>query len=293
MLRSMTGFGAGKAEDENYRVSVEVKAVNQRFLDVDLRMPYTLDAFAEAMKGKVRGYAARGKLTVSVQFVDKRELPKEIRVDQGLAKAYHAALHEISAALQLTHAFTVAEIAAYPGVLTTLETASDVSGAKEPLLFALEEALQQFVAMREAEGGNLKIDLLARLNVLEDYGEQVAKAAPEIVEHYRERLQKNLGALLSAEMIEPARIVQEVAMYADKVNYTEEIVRLRSHVAQFRQILEEASAPVGRKLDFLIQEMNREVNTTASKANHTSVIQMTVEMKSEIEKLREQIQNIE
>ena len=293
MLRSMTGFGTGKAENESYCVSIEVKAVNQRFLDVDIRMPHVLDAFAEAMKGKIREYAARGKLTVSVQFTDKRDLPKEIRVDKGLAQAYHAALNEISDTLRLEGSFTVAEIAAYPGVLTDMETESDVSGAQGPLLQALEEALQQFVAMREAEGENLKVDFFARLTVLESYVEKIAELGPEIVAHYRERLQKNIGELLAAEEIDAARVIQEVAIYADKVNYTEEIVRLHSHVSQFRRILREASEPVGRKLDFLIQEMNREVNTTASKANHTSAIQMTVEMKSEIEKLREQIQNIE
>lgn len=293
MLRSMTGFGTGKAENESYRVAIEVKAVNQRFLDVDIRMPYVLDAFAEAMKRKIREYAARGKLTVSVQFTDKRDLPKEIRVDKGLAQAYHTALNEISDTLRLSRPFTVAEIAAYPGVLTTMEAESDVSSAQGPLLQALEEALRQFIAMREAEGENLKVDFFARLTVLEGYVEKIAELGPEIVAHYRERLQKNIGELLEAEEIDPTRVVQEVAIYADKVNYTEEIVRLRSHFSQFRWILREASEPVGRKLDFLIQEMNREVNTTASKANHTPAIQMTVEMKSEIEKLREQIQNIE
>lgn len=293
MLRSMTGFGTGKAENESYRVAIEVKAVNQRFLDVDIRMPCVLDAFAEAMKGKIREYAARGKLTVSVQFTDKRDVPKKIRVDQGLAQAYHAALNEISDALRLARPFTVAEIAAYPGVLMTMETESDVSGARGPLLAALEEALRQFVAMREAEGEHLKADFFARLTLLEGYVAQLAALVPEIVARYRERLQKTMGELLAADEMDPTRVLQEVAIYADKVNYTEEIVRLRSHFSQFRRILAEASAPVGRKLDFLIQEMNREINTTASKANSAEAAQMAVEMKSEIEKLREQIQNIE
>ena len=293
MLKSMTGFGAGKAEDEAYRVSVEVKAVNQRFLDVEFRVPHGLDAFLDAMQQKIREYASRGKLTVSVQFLDKRELKKEILVDHALAKAYHAALHAIGDALQVAQTLTAAEIAAYPGVLTTVEMESDVSGAKRLLIEALDEALRQFVAMREAEGENLKADFLARVQRLENDVETLAALAPEIVERYRERLQKTIGALLAVEDIEPARVIQEVAMYADKVNYTEEIVRLRSHFAQFRRILSEASSPVGRKLDFLIQEMNREINTTASKANSAQATQMAVEMKSEIEKLREQIQNVE
>ena len=293
MLRSMTGFGTGNAEDENYRVAVEVKSVNQRFLDVDIRMPHSLDPFIDAMQRTIRDYAARGKLTVSVQFLDKREPPREIRVDRNLAKTYHAALNEISDTLRLARPGTVAEIAAYPGVLTPVEIESDMSGVKPLLLKALEDALQQFVAMREAEGEHLKADFLARLKVLEDHVEAIAALGPEIVERYRERLQKTLAELLAETEIDPARIIQETAIYADKVNYTEEIVRLRSHFQQFRQILAEAAEPVGRKLDFLIQEMNREINTTASKANSTQATRTAVEVKSEIEKLREQIQNVE
>lgn len=293
MLRSMTGFGTGNAEDENYRVAVEVKSVNQRFLDVDIRMPHSLDSFIDAMQRTIRDYAARGKLTVSVQFLDKREPPREIRVDHNLAKTYHAALNEISDTLRLARPGTVAEIAAYPGVLTPVEIESDMSGVKPLLLKALEDALQQFVAMREAEGEHLKADFLARLKVLEEHVEAIAALGPEIVERYRERLQKTLAELLAETEIDPARIIQETAIYADKVNYTEEIVRLRSHFQQFRQILAEAAEPVGRKLDFLIQEMNREINTTASKANSTQATRTAVEVKSEIEKLREQIQNVE
>lgn len=293
MLRSMTGFGTGNAEDENYRVAVEIKSVNQRFLDVDIRMPHSLDPFIDAMQRKIRDYAARGKLTVSVQFLDKREPPREIRVDRNLAKTYHAALNEISDTLRLARLGTVAEIAAYPGVLTPVEIESDMSGVKPLLLKALEDALRQFVAMREAEGEHLKADFLARLKVLEDHVEAIAALGPEIVERYRERLQKTLAELLAETEIDPARIIQETAIYADKVNYTEEIVRLRSHFQQFRQILAEAAEPVGRKLDFLIQEMNREINTTASKANSTQATRTAVEVKSEIEKLREQIQNVE
>ena len=293
MLRSMTGFGTGNAEDENYRVAVEVKSVNQRFLDVDIRMPHSLDSFIDAMQRTIRDYAARGKLTVSVQFLDKREPPREIRVDRNLAKTYHAALNEISDTLRLARPGTVAEIAAYPGVLTPVEIESDMSGVRTLLLKALEDALRQFVAMREAEGEHLKADFLARLKVLEDHVEAIAALGPEIVERYRERLQKTLAELLAETEIDPARIIQETAIYADKVNYTEEIVRLRSHFQQFRQILAEAAEPVGRKLDFLIQEMNREINTTASKANSTQATRTAVEVKSEIEKLREQIQNVE
>ena len=293
MLRSMTGFGAGEAVSEEYRVQIEVKAVNQRFLETDFRMPRVLDSLAEAMKGKIREYASRGKLTVSVQFEDKRERPREIRVDKNLAIAYHKALEEISDSLRLARPSTVLEIASYPGVLTTIEPPDDMAGAGPLLLAALDEAMGRFVAMRETEGANLAADFLRRLKKLEDMVEEVAGLGPEIVQRYRDRLEKTLSELLAASEIDENRIIQETAIYADRVNYTEEIVRLRSHFQQFRSIIEAPAEPVGRKLEFLIQEMNREINTIASKANSTRATRITVEVKSEIEKLREQVQNVE
>ncbi len=293
MLRSMTGYGAGEAEDEAFRIQIEVKAVNQRFLEVDFRMPRVLDSLAETMKAKIREYASRGKLTVSVQFEDKRERTREIRVDKSLAIAYHKALEELSDTLRLPRPATVEEIAAYSGVLSTVEPPDDTAGAAPLLLTALDAAMSRFVAMREAEGANLAADFRRRLEKMEAQVEEVAALGPEIVQHYRERLEKTLSELLAATEIDENRIIQETAIYADRVNYTEEIVRLRSHFQQFRAIIEDPAEPVGRKLDFLIQEMNRETNTIASKANSTRATRVTVEVKSEIEKLREQVQNVE
>ncbi len=293
MLKSMTGFGAGLAETEDFRAAIEVKAVNQRYLDIDVHMPYVLDPFLEPMKNKVKEYASRGKLTVSVQFFDKREHVREIRLDKPLAIAYHKALNEISDLLHLPRPDDVRAIAAYPGVLTAMETQDGLEGADEVLLSALEQAMVQFTEMREKEGENLKADFLKRVDLLSSQVEEVAALGPEIVRQYRERLETAVKEALEGAEIDEARIIQEVAIYSDRVNFTEEIVRLRSHFEQFRNILENAEAPVGRKLDFLIQEMNREVNTTASKANNVCAAKIAVEMKSEIEKLREQVQNIE
>ena len=293
MLRSMTGFGAGLAETDEYRVSVEVKAVNQRYLDLDIRAPHVLDPFLEAMKNKVKAYASRGKLTIGVQFLDKREHVREIRLDKPLAIAYHKALNEISDILHLPRPDDVQTISAYPGVLTAMETQEGFEGADEVLLSALDQAMRQFTAMREKEGGNLKADFLKRIDLLSGQVEEVAALGPEIVRQYRERLEATVKEALAGAEIDEARIIQETAIYSDRVNFTEEIVRLRSHLEQFRAILENAEEPVGRKLDFLIQEMNREVNTTASKANNVCAAKIAVEMKSEIEKLREQVQNIE
>ena len=293
MLRSMTGFGAGLSETEDYRVAIEVKAVNQRYLDLDIRAPHVLDPFAEAIKAKVKEYASRGKLTVSVQFMDKRERVQEIRLDKPLAIAYHKALNEISDLLRLTRPDNVQMIATYPGVLTTMETQDGLEGAEPVLMEALDEAMRRFTAMREKEGENLKSDFLKRIDILSGQVEEVSTLGPEIVRQYRERLEATVKEALAGAEIDEARIIQEAAIYSDRVNFTEEIVRLRSHFEQFRSILEHAEEPVGRKLDFLIQEMNREVNTTASKANNVHAARLAVDMKSEIEKLREQVQNIE
>ncbi len=293
MLRSMTGFGAGFSETEDYRVAIEVKAVNQRYLDVDIRAPHVLDAFTEAIKAKAKEYASRGKLTVGIQFTDKREKGQEIRLDKPLAIAYHKALNEISDLLRLPRPDDVHTIATYPGVLTTMETQDGLEGAEPVLLEAIDEAMRRFIAMREKEGENLKADFLKRVGILSKQVEEVAALGPEIVRQYRDRLEATVKEALEGAEIDEARIIQETAIYSDRVNFTEEIVRLRSHLEQFRFILENAKEPVGRKLDFLIQEMNREVNTTASKANNVRAAQLAVDMKSEIEKLREQVQNIE
>ena len=293
MLKSMTGFGAGLSETEEYRVSVEVKAVNQRYLDLDIRAPHALDPFLEAMKNKVKEYASRGKLTVSVQFLDKREHVREIRLDKPLAIAYHKALNEISDLLHLPRPDDVQAISSYPGVLTAMDVQDGFEGAEEVLLSALDEAMRRFTEMREKEGENLKADFLERIDLLSAQVEEVEALGPEIVRQYRERLETAVKELLDGKEMDETRIIQETAIYSDRVNFTEEMVRLKSHFAQFHAILENTGAPVGRKLDFLIQEMNREVNTTASKANNVRAAQLAVEMKSEIEKLREQVQNIE
>ncbi|MBP5199454.1 MAG: YicC family protein [Schwartzia sp.] len=289
----MTGFGAGLSETEDYRVAIEVKAVNQRYLDLDIRAPHVIDAFAESIKAKAKEYASRGKLTVSVQFTDKRERAQEIRLDKPLAIAYHKALNEISDLLHLTRPDNVQMIATYPGVLTTMDTHDGLEGAEPVLIEALDEAMRRFTAMREKEGENLKSDFLKRIDILSGQVEEVATLGPEIVRQYRQRLEETVKEALAGAEIDQTRIIQEAAIYSDRVNFTEEIVRLRSHFEQFRFILEHAEEPVGRKLDFLIQEMNREINTTASKANNVSAARLAVDMKSEIEKLREQVQNIE
>lgn len=292
MIKSMTGFGAGDAETADFKVHIEVKAVNQRFLETNYHMPYSMNMFENQLTKKIKEYASRGKLDINIRFQDLRDKAVTVKVDKGLVAAYGKALQEISSQLELSAPVTAAQIASYPDVLKLNEENADLEAAQPVLMQAMEQALESFVAMREAEGQNIQRDLLARIGTLENFVGELEKLAPEIVAAYRQRLENLLREYLAKEDIEESRIIQEVALFTDKVNYTEETVRLRSHFDQFRQIIT-AGEPVGRKLDFLIQEMNREINTVASKANSAGAAQFVVDVKSEIEKIREQIQNIE
>lgn len=292
MIKSMTGFGAGDAETADFKVHIEVKAVNQRFLETNYHMPYSMNMFENQLTKKIKEYASRGKLDINIRFQDLRDKAVTVKVNKGLVAAYGQALQEISSQLELSAPVTAAQIASYPDVLKLNEENSDLEAAQPVLMQAMEQALESFVAMREAEGQNIQRDLLARIDTLENFVGELEKLAPEIVAAYRQRLENLLREYLAKEDIEESRIIQEVALFTDKVNYTEETVRLRSHFDQFRQIIT-AGEPVGRKLDFLIQEMNREINTVASKANSAGAAQFVVDVKSEIEKIREQIQNIE
>ena len=292
MIKSMTGFGAGDAETADFKVHIEVKAVNQRFLETNYHMPYSMNMFENQLTKKIKEYASRGKLDINIRFQDLRDKAVTVKVDKGLVAAYGQALQEISSQLELSAPVTAAQIASYPDVLNLNEENADLEAAQPVLMQAMEQALESFVAMREAEGQNIQRDLLARIGTLENFVGELEKLAPEIVAAYRQRLENLLREYLAKEDIEESRIIQEVALFTDKVNYTEETVRLRSHFDQFRQIIT-AGEPVGRKLDFLIQEMNREINTVASKANSAGAAQFVVDVKSEIEKIREQIQIIE
>ena len=292
MLKSMTGFGAAVAETEAYKVSVELKAVNQRFLELNFHMGRQLNPWEDALRKTIKAVAARGKMDIYINFTDKRESQASIRVNKGLVQAYHQALNDMSDLLHVARPDDVATFAGFPDILQ-VESDTDISPMEPVLLQAMEDALAQFDAMRQTEGENIRQDFLHRIDRLEQMKDQVHALAPAIVQGYRDHLQKVVSEALSEADIDETRIIQETALYADKVNYTEEVVRLGSHFQQFRQIIEAAEEPVGRKLDFLIQELNRETNTIGSKANSTEAAQIVVDMKSDVEKLREQVQNIE
>ncbi len=298
MILSMTGFGAAEVENDDYKVHVEIKSVNQRFLETNFFMPRILFAAEDSLRRTVKKYAARGKFDARIALSDKRRRNISVKVNKDLAIAYHNALNEVSDALRLPRVTDVAQIAAYPEVFAA-EEEFNLPGAEEVLLPAFARAMENLCAMRRAEGKNIYEDFAARLDTLKKLTEELKGYSPVIVEQYRERLKKILAEFLpqdAAEELKEAsqtRIVQEVAIYADKVNFDEEIVRLNSHFDQFSAIMEGSDEPVGRKLEFLLQEMNREVNTVGSKANNFAAATLVAEIKNELEKLREQVQNIE
>ena len=288
--RSMTGYGAGTAETADYRVVVEMKAVNQRFLEIAPHMPRAFGAWEGDLRELIRTRVARGKLDVYVSFEDRSEKRYAVHVNEGLARAYYAALGRVARAVDAPLSDGVRMTATYEGVITIREDA-DLSGARTVFLDAAARALEALDVMRLAEGAHIVHDFEKRLARLEEQREEVKRHAPQIVADYRAHLTEVLAEFRTVTPDE-TRIMQEAALYADRVNVTEELVRLASHFAQFRTILAEEE-PVGRRLDFLLQEINRETNTIGSKVNSAAIQQVVVAMKNEVEKLREQVQNLE
>ena len=290
-MRSMTGYGRALVEEDGREMTVEVRSVNHRFLDVSCRLPRSIGFLEDAVRKGVAARVARGHVDVFVNYVNRREDAREVRVDTVLAQAYRSALEELGKAVGLTQSASLIDYARLPDVLTVSEKQEDQDALRALLQRALEKALDQLCAMREMEGENMRADILSKMDAIASLQKQIASRAPLVVEEYREKLRARLCALLSGELDE-ARFATEVAIFADRAAIDEELVRLESHIAQIRAAVA-LQEPVGRKLDFLVQELNREVNTIGSKASDAQIAQHVVAAKGEIEKLREQVQNIE
>ena len=288
--RSMTGYGAATVETLDHRMTVEIKAVNQRFLELTPHMPRAFGVWESALREMVRTRVARGKIDIFVHFEDRSEKQYNVHVNESLARAYYAALVSVARAVDAPLEGGVRMVADRDGVIEVSENA-DISGARAVFMSAAQQALDALDRMRLTEGAHIADDLLMRVTRLEEQRAQVKEIAPQIVADYRAHLTELLAAFKEVTPDE-TRIMQEAALYADRVNVTEELVRLASHFAQFRAILIEEE-PVGRRLDFLLQEINREVNTIGAKANNAAAQQIVVAMKNEVEKLREQVQNLE
>lgn len=291
MLRSMTGFGYCEYTENEITFTVEIKTVNHRYTDIFLRMPKQLSAFEEKIRSLINTKIQRGKIDIYITYDNKSSQAQEVLLDEKLAKAYCDALRKITGELGLRDDISATSLARFPDIIRVEKQDKDEL-IGEILEKAVNFAIDELLQMRTNEGEKLKESLLSNLSTIESYTGIIRNKAPIVVKEYKEKLENRLSELIDLDRIDPARLAAEVALFADKCSIDEELVRLRSHIMQMREMLDSGS-PVGKKADFLIQEMNREVNTIGSKASDLEITRNVVELKSEVEKLREQIQNIE
>ncbi len=291
-IRSMTGYGSAKGNVASQELTVELKSVNNRYLDCAVRLPRSFLFAEEAVKQAVSAQVNRGKVDVYISLGAERSSELEVKVNRELALGYAAALREIAGLMGEEYHPDAAAIARFPDVLSVEKKEMDKTLAEEELKELVTRAVEEFNTMRLREGLRLKKDIEEKAARISQLVSVVEERSPRTVSEYRQRLEQRLREVLEDRNIDEQRLVTEAAIFADRTAVDEETVRLRSHLTQLAQLLEEGS-PVGRKLDFLIQEFNRESNTIGSKCNDASLAQVVVELKSEIEKIREQVQNIE
>ena len=293
MIKSMTGFGRCEISDGERRFTVEMKGVNHRYLDVNIRMPKKLNCFETALRNLIKQSILRGKVDLFIQYEDLSEGQMSLRYNETLAKEYLGYLKQMGEQFSLENDIRVSTLSRYPEVLTMEEQALNEEELWGGLKQAMDGAVQQFIATRETEGKNLKEDILQKLDGMLELTAFIEERAPQIIAQYREKLENKVRELLEDAQIEEGRIAAEVVLFADKICTDEEVVRLRSHIVHMKETLNSREAGIGRKLDFIAQEMNREANTILSKANDLDTSNVGIDLKTDIEKVREQIQNIE
>ncbi|UAL49113.1 YicC family protein [Sutcliffiella horikoshii] len=291
MVKSMTGFGRAEAKQGSYQILVEMKSVNHRFCEINIRMPKQFLAMEEKMKKVVNSFLQRGRIEMFITIEGQDIHDKHLNVDWELLSAYIDSIHKVKDRYQISGSIEINDILKLENVFTITETQTGMEAIEELLLEQVHSASKQLVAMRTAEGDQLKKDIITHLTFIETMSEQLSKLGPTVVEAYRLRLEKKLKEYLGSQ-IDEQRILAEAAIFADKADINEELKRINSHLGQFNQSLQ-STDPVGRKLDFLVQELNREVNTIGSKANDANIANLVVEMKACLEKIKEQVQNIE
>lgn len=292
MIKSMTGYGGAKGSAEGLSVSIELKSVNNRYLDVSVKLPRTMLFAEEPIKAAVGRHISRGKVDVFVTVDQSASDDMEVRVNEPLLKGYIEALSAAAEKFGLQNDMTVMSLCRLPDVLSTDRREIDSSALMSGITEILERALTEYDAMRLREGEKLRDDVLARLETISRLTGVVEENAPKTVAEYRARLEQKLQEVLATANIDESRVLTEAAIFADKIAVDEETVRLRSHISQLRG-LTNGESPAGRKMDFLIQELNREANTIGSKCQNADIAHVVVELKAEIEKIREQIQNVE
>ena len=292
MIKSMTGFGRSTYENEGREYIIEIKSVNNRFTDINIKMPRNLNYLEEKIRKQILSNISRGKVEVSIQLNNNSDLGKKINLNTDIAKKYVEELKKLSEETNIIDNINIMDVARFPDVLNIRidEEAEEV--IEKELFTALDSAIDSFLDMRQKEGSKIKVDLENRIEVIKQKIEQISSISAGLVDEYVVKLETRIKELLKTDVVDQTRLAQEVGIYSDKCSVEEEITRLKSHISQFLNLLNENIA-IGKKLDFLIQEMNRETNTIGSKANNLEITNFVVDIKTELENIREQIQNIE
>ncbi len=292
MIKSMTGFGHSEIVNEDYKVTVELKSVNHKYSDITIKMPRKLNQFEVTIRNLLKDYIKRGKVDVYITYEDLAASNVTVKYNKDIAASYLNGLKQINEDFGLNAECPATVLSRYPEVFTLEETASDDSLIYGRVEEALKKAATTFVNTRIEEGSNLKRDILAKLDIIEKDVEFIVERSPQVVNEYRSKLKAKVEQLLDNTTVDESVLATEITVYADKMCVDEEMVRLRSHITAMRAALDEEGS-IGRKLDFIAQELNREANTTLSKSSDISISNTAIELKTEIEKIREQIQNIE
>ena len=292
MIKSMTGYGSAKGTSEGLEITVELKSVNNRYLDTSVRLPRSFIFAEDAVKSTVQSHISRGKVDVFVTVDSTAAGDMAVKVNEALLKGYIEAIGHISEEYSLVNDLTAMSVARFPDVLSVEKKDMDAEQIAAAISEIAEKALEDFDEMRIREGEKLRDDVMSRLETIDALVKAVEEKAPETVKEYRARLEQKMTEVLGTSGIDESRILTEAAIFADHIAVDEETVRLRSHMAQLRTMIN-GNSPIGRKIDFLVQEFNREANTIGSKCQNSDIAHVVVDLKSEIEKIREQIQNIE
>ena len=292
MIKSMTGYGRAEYADEDLKIAVEIKSVNNRYLDIGIKMPRQLGMLEAGIRAELKKYISRGKVDVYITYEDLKEANMQVKYNSKIAGEYLKYLRQMAQEYGLDDDIRVSTLSKYPDVLTMEEEPMDPVQLWDRLRAVVDEAAENFREARVREGEFLRNDLIGKLNEMQEHVDFITERSPQIVAAYRQRLYDKVKELIGDAVIDDSRIVQEVTIYADKVCVDEELVRLQSHIKATREALD-GSEGVGRKLDFIAQEMNRESNTILSKSDNLEVSDRAIELKTTVEKVREQIQNIE
>ncbi len=292
MIKSMTGFGRCEIAENSRKITVEMKSVNHRYLDVNLKMPKSLNFFESAIRSELKNYITRGKVDVFISYEDLSEHTSTVRYHKEVAEEYFRYLKQMAEDFGLDNDIRVSSLSKYPDVFTMEEAGVDEEELWKEIQKAVDGAAGMFVETRITEGEHLRDDLLEKLEGMLKLVSFISERSPQILEEYRNRLEEKVKELLGDATVDESRLLTEVTLFADKVCVDEEVVRLKSHIETTKNTLLEGGS-IGRKLDFIAQEMNREANTILSKANDLEISNCAIELKTEIEKVREQIQNIE